>query len=65
MPGGKGFESKAQMRKFFADPKLRKYAHRWAHEAGMNSKKPKKSKAAFDRLPDHVKRGKRKRKSRR
>ena len=32
-----GFVSKAQMRMFFASPKLRKYAHKEAHKAGMHS----------------------------
>lgn len=33
-----GFVSKAQMRYFFANPKLRKkYAHKEAHKAGMRS----------------------------
>jgi hypothetical protein len=54
------YRSKAQERKFFADPRLRKYAHKWAHESGQKHGK-KGSVQAFRRLPEHVKK-KRKRK---
>lgn len=30
-PGKHGFRSKAQWRLFFANPRLRKYARKWAH----------------------------------
>jgi hypothetical protein len=52
------YRSKAQERKFFADPRLRKYAHKWAHESGQHHGR-KGSKAAFRRLPEHVKKKKR------
>jgi hypothetical protein len=33
------FRSKAQWRKFFADPKLRQYAKQWAHHTKQRYKK--------------------------
>jgi hypothetical protein len=50
----KGFVSKAQMRFFFANPKLRtKYAKKEAHKAGMHSSITKKMgySPAFRKLP--------------
>lgn len=49
MPGKRrkrGFASKAQFRLFFANPKLRKYAKRKAHET------PGGSKVRYRRLPE-------------
>lgn len=54
MPGGKGFSSKAQQGLFFSDPKLRKYAKKWAHETGEGGG-TKKSKRAYASLPKRVK----------
>lgn len=59
MPKGKGFVSKAQQRFAFATGKP--WARRWAHEAGMNSKRPKASKKAYRRLPEKVKTKRRRR----
>jgi len=59
MPGGKGFVSKAQQAFAFATGKP--WARRWAHEAGMSHKNPKKSKRVYARLPSHVKRHKKRR----
>jgi hypothetical protein len=43
-----GFRSKAQWRLFFANPKLRKYARKWAHET------PGGPKVRYRRLPNRV-----------
>lgn len=43
--GQKGFASKAQWRMFFANPKLRKYARKKAHETAGGPK------TRFRRLP--------------
>ena len=48
------YKSKAQERLFFASPRLKKYAHKWAHESGQGHGK-KGSVQAFRRLPEHVK----------
>lgn len=56
------YKSKAQERLFFADPRLKKYAHKWAHESGQHHGR-KGSKAAFKRLPEHVKKKRAKRRS--
>ena len=53
-----GFVSKAQMRYFFANPKLRaKYAKKEAHKAGMHSSITKRLhySPAYRALPRHVK----------
>jgi hypothetical protein len=55
------FKSKAQQGLFFSNPKLKKYAKKWAHETGMGGG-TKKSKRIYANLPEHVKRGKKKRK---
>ena len=49
----KGFVSRAQMRYFFANPKLRKYARKEAHKAGMHSAVTKRLgySPAYRRLP--------------
>lgn len=52
------FTSRAQQRLFFSNPKLKKYAHKWAHETGEHHGK-KGSKAAYSKLPERVKRTKR------
>lgn len=54
-----GFVSKAQMRYFFANPALRRYAKREAHKAGMHSEITKAigHSPAYDRLPEHVSHG--------
>lgn len=48
-----GFVSKAQVRYFFSNPKLRKYAHKEAHKAGMHSSVTKRLgfSPAYRRLP--------------
>jgi hypothetical protein len=56
------FKSKAQQGLFFTDPRLKKYAHKWAHETGMGGKHSKQaSKKAYARLPTRVRKKKRKR----
>ena len=45
---GGGFVSKAQWRKFFADPALRRYAHRVAHRT------PGGPKLRYRALPDRA-----------
>lgn len=47
-PGKLGFRSKAQWRLFFASPKLRRYAHKWAHRT------PGGPVVRYRRLPDRV-----------
>jgi hypothetical protein len=47
-PGRLGFRSKAQWRLFFANPRLRKYARKWAH------KTPGGPKIRYRRLPERV-----------
>jgi hypothetical protein len=40
------FKSKAQMRKFFADPRLRKFAKKWAkHTSNMKNLPKRKGKS--------------------
>lgn len=47
-PGAHGFRSKAQWRLFFANPRLRRYAHKWAHRT------PGGPKIRYRRLPERV-----------
>ena len=47
-PGHRGFRSKAQWRLFFANPRLRKYARKWAH------KTPGGPVVRYRRLPERV-----------
>lgn len=49
----KGFVSRAQARYFFANPRLRKYARKEAHKAGMHSSITKRLgySPAYRRLP--------------
>lgn len=47
-PGRLGFRSKAQWRLFFVNPRLRKYARKWAH------KTPGGPKIRYRRLPERV-----------
>lgn len=51
--GSKPFASKAQARKFFADPKLRRFAKKKAHATGMHSEVTKRTgkSAAYAKLP--------------
>jgi len=47
----KPFKSKAQLRLFFANPKLRKYAKDKAHATGLHHELGKISKARYKALP--------------
>lgn len=47
-PGRHGFRSKAQWRLFYANPRLRKYARKWAH------KTPGGPVVRYRRLPERV-----------
>lgn len=47
-PGRHGFRSKAQWRLFFANPRLRKYARKWAHRTAGGPK------IRYRRLPERV-----------
>lgn len=49
-PLPRGFNSKAQWRYFFVNPKLKRWAHREAHKTQANRGGPK---VAFRTLPDH------------
>lgn len=48
----KPFKSKAQMRLFFANPKLRRFALGKAHATGLDHRLGKVSKARYKALPN-------------